>query len=192
MMRSLRDRRGMTLAELLIGIFVMGIAGWIVYDVYVSAGRFSGSEQNRIEVDVSANRVLTVMDQWLRQAKSVLAQYPTSGPPTYTSGNSAIVLALPTMLVNNTLHATATDIAVFYQDGARLKLLIDADESASSTRQDGTREITTNVKDVFFRYNTVAVTSATTATVLLRTERTVLSAPYIQTAMLNITFRNHP
>ncbi|MBI4089785.1 MAG: prepilin-type N-terminal cleavage/methylation domain-containing protein [Candidatus Kerfeldbacteria bacterium] len=192
MKRLLRNQRGMTLAEMLVGVFVMGIAGWIVYDVYVSAGRFSGSEQDRIEVDVSANRVLTVMDQYLRQAKSVLAQYPTSGAPTYTSGDSAVVLALPTTLAGNTLHASATDIAVFYRNGTALVLLIDADEGASSTRTDGTREITANVKDAFFRYNTVAVTSATAATVLLRTQRTVLGAPYTQTALLNVTFRNHP
>lgn len=192
-MRRPRDQRGMTLTELLISIFVMGFVGWIVYDVYVSVGRFSGSEQNRIEVDVSANRVLTVMDQYLRQAKSVLAQYPLQpNPSTYTSGDSAIVLALPTTLSGGTLHPTATDIAVFYRSGTTLQLLIDADETASSTRTDGTRDITTNVKDVFFRYNSTSVTNATATTVLLRTEKTVLGSPYTQTALLNVTFRNHP
>lgn len=191
-MMRLRDQRGLNLTELIVGIFVMGIVGWIIYNVYVSTGRFSGSEQDRIEVNVSANRVLTLMDQYLRQAKYVLAQYPVSGAPTYTTNDTTIVLALPSTLAGNILHATATDIVVFYRDGSALKILIDAEESVSSTRADSNHDITTNVKDVFFRYNEPSVTDATAATLLLRTEKTVLGTPYTQTSLLNITFRNHP
>ncbi len=184
------DRRGVTLPELLVNMFVFVLLGGVIASIYLSSGRFTGNEQLRIDVDVSANRVLTVMDQTLRQGKAVLAQYPTSGSPTYTTGDTALVLALPSTLVNGTLSATDEDAAVFYLDNGELKLMLDA--HANSTRTDQTRTITTNVRDLYFRYNTTSPTSATAVTATITTEKTVLSRPYTQASILNVTFRNHP
>lgn len=187
---EVRDERGVTLPELIVSMFVFVLLGGVIVSIYLSSGRLTSNEQLRIDVDVSANRVLTVMDQTLRQGKAVLAQYPTSGSPTYTTGDSTLALSLPSILSNGTLSSTDEDSAVFYLDNGELKLLIDA--HANSTRTDQTRTVTSNVRDAFFRYNATTLTSATAVTATITTQKTVLGKPYTQASILNITLRNHP
>jgi len=166
---------------------VMGVVGVIIYEVYIAAGTFTKSEQQRIDVDLSASRILTVMDRNLRQAKGVVANH-TIGITPYQSGESVLIVAFPSVLVGG-LSPDKLDYGVFLLQGSNLSFILDPD--ASSQRTAGTTTITGNVRDIYFRYNAVAITASTGVTMTLAAEETVLGKPYTQYAVLNETFRNH-
>lgn len=181
--------RGVSLPEVVVSTFVLGVVGLVLVTVSVSASRFTRDEQNRIDVDLSANRVLTVMDEHLRQGKQVLASY-TDGVTTYTTSATTLVLSLPSLLSSGTLSSTDVDTAVFFLNGSTLNLLIDA--STSSTRTDRTQPVTDNVQDLYFRYAAPVPTDATALTATVRTQRSLLNQTYTQTSLLYGNLRNHP
>lgn len=178
------NRRGVTLIELLVSMFILSLLGGVMYTIYTSAGRFTNDEQNRIEVDLSANRILTVMDEYLRQGARIEPSY-TAGLTTYTTGDTTLVFMLPSV---DPVTPGSLDTAVFYLDGTDLKLLIDASDG---TRQDGTQVITSVVTDLYFRYNASVMTSATAVALTLRTGKVIFGHTYSQLFILSETLLNH-
>lgn len=179
--------RGITLIETLISIFVMSLVAIVVGSIYLNVGRFSGTELDRVDVDLSASRLMAVVDEELSQGKEILLSYST-GPTTYTTDNSTLVFSLPS-LVSGQPSPSLTDAAVLFVENGELKLLIDADPSSSRT--DATRIITRNVEDFFLRYMTEQPTASTGVTVTMRAQRAILGQSYGQTIILHETLRNH-
>ncbi len=185
------DRRGMTLSELLVSMFVMALLVGVLVSTYISAGRLTSQEQNRIEVDLAGSRLLAETDRLVRQAKAVEAQYPTSGSPTYTTNDTTLVFSMPSLVGGTPDTSTGkVDIGVLHLSGSDLLLTIDADPA--SDRIDETRTATTNVKDINFRYNTVTPSSAREVVTTIRTEKLFLTFPYTQITILHETLINHP
>lgn len=183
------NRRGITLAELMIGIAILVIVGAVVYNVYLVVLSFSNSEQIRIQVDLSASRILSTVDSTLRQAKEVKDSHSFGGTMR-TSGDTVLVFTLPSTLAGGGISPDNVDYAVLYVEDAMLKYQVDPDPT--SQRATSTTSVADRVKDVIFRYNTVDADDATAVTVLLQTEKTVVGSQYTQNALLNVTFRNHP
>ncbi len=183
------NRRGITLAELLIGMFVLAIIGTVVYNVYLVVGSFANSEQSRIEVDLSASRILSTVDSTLRQAKEVEGDHSFGGT-TRTTGTSVLVFTLPSILLGGDISSDKVDFAALFVENGRLNFQLDPDPVSQRTAS--TAAVADRVKDVVFRYNTTSAESATAVTVLLQTEKAVAGSSYVQTALLQVTFRNHP
>lgn len=181
------NRRGVTLAELLVAMSIFAVVGVIIYYVYIAAGGFSNDEQEKITVDLSASRILSVMDGNLRQAVRAYASHDFDGTP-YTTGDEVLVVGLPS-LVGGQVTAD-TDYVAFYLDGTTLMMRVDP--NGTSSRTAATTEVTRDVKDVFFRYTTVVPDQSSAVTVTVATERQVRGASYTQYSILDETFHNHP
>lgn len=182
-----RLRAGLTLSELVVAMGVMVLVGGIIVASYLSTSRFAADEQNRLEVDVGASRVLQVLDATLRQGKAVLATATISGT-LYTSTGTTLVFTLPALLADGTTSLTAVDTAVLRQSGGELQLLLAPD--TSSTRSSGTRPLLMDVKDVYIRYADPAPANATAVSVTVRTERSIRGTPYTRSSILYALFRN--
>jgi len=181
------NRRGVTLAELLVAMSIFAVVGVIIYYVYIAAGGFSNDEQEKITVDLSASRILSVMDGNLRQAIRVHASHDFGGTP-FNTGDDVLVVGLPSLVGGE--PSGDTDYVAFYLEGSVLMMKTDPD--ASSSRTAATTEVTRDVKDVFFRYTTVVPDQSNAVTVTVATERTVRGASYMQYSILDETFHNHP
>ncbi len=181
------NRRGVTLAELLVAMSIFAVVGIVIYNVYLAAGSFSNDEQDKIIVDLSASRILAVMDGNLRQATRVHTSHDFGGT-TYTTGDDVLVVGLPSLVGGQT--TADTDFIAFYLEGTALMMKTDPD--ATSSRTATTTEVTRDVKDVNFRYNTVTADQATAVTVTLAAERTIRGSSYTQYSILDETFHNHP
>ncbi|MBI5405028.1 MAG: prepilin-type N-terminal cleavage/methylation domain-containing protein [Candidatus Kerfeldbacteria bacterium] len=180
----MRRQTGISLVEIMVAISILTVVGIVVGTIYINAGRFTQTEQLKVDVDLSANRVLATLNEHLRQGKAVLPSYST-----YTTGPTTLVFSVPSQ-VGGAPSQSTTDTYVLYLDAGVLSLLIDADESSSRTDQ--TVEITRNVKDVYFRYTTSVPTAATGVTVTITTEKNINGQAYTQASILNATFLNHP
>ncbi|MBI4092831.1 MAG: hypothetical protein HY420_02805 [Candidatus Kerfeldbacteria bacterium] len=182
-------QRGATIVEMLVGVSVLLLVGGIAISIYLSSSQFTKSEQLRIDVDVSASRVLTLLDRYLRQGSVIEDQYPLTGSPTYTTSDTTLVFSLPS-IVSGAPDPLKKDTAALYVQSGELKLLIDADPASS--RSDTTLDVTKNVRDVYFRYTAGVPSAAKSFTVTVTTEKTISGVTYTQASILNETLRNHP
>jgi prepilin-type N-terminal cleavage/methylation domain-containing protein len=181
------NRRGVTLSELLVAIAIFAVVGVVIYNVYIAAGSFSNDEQQKITVDLSASRILSVMDGNLRQATRVHTADDFGGT-TYTTGDDVLVVGLPSLVSGQ--PSADTDYFAFYLEGGALMMKVDP--NGTSSRTAATREVTRDVKDVNFRYTTVVPDQSTAVTVTVATERTIRGSSYTQYSILDETFHNHP
>ena len=181
------NRRGVTLSELLIAMSIFAVIGVVIYNVYLAAGSFSNDEQHKIIVDLSASRILSVMDGNLRQATKVHTSHDFGGDIRFT-GDDVLVVGLPSLVGGQ--PSSGVDYVAFYLENG--KLMMQTDPDAASSRTDATTVVTDDVKDVNFRYNTVTADQATAVTVTLAAERTIRGASYTQYSILDETFHNHP
>ncbi|MBI3572663.1 MAG: prepilin-type N-terminal cleavage/methylation domain-containing protein [Candidatus Kerfeldbacteria bacterium] len=192
-------RRGLTLIELLISMFVMGVVIIIIGNLFIGSSQFATDEQGRIVTGENASRIFANLDQTIRQGTAVLAS-ATINSITYTSGDTTLVFSAPTPLTDGSLSSTLTDTLVVTLDASnannqRLTLVTSANQTGCptncSTRLSGTTTLTTGVKDVYFRYNNDTITSATDVTVTMRTISTVRGREFNQINIIHATFRNH-
>ena len=187
-------RPGLTLVELLVSIFAMGLIFLIVTNIYIGTGRFTSAEQTQIDVGTSASRTLSTFDRTLREASDVLTSVVYSGT-TYTSGDTTLVITTPSTLSDGTLSLFAADTEVLYLDTSvannyQIKL-ITAALGTGSTRTTGVTTITDGVQDLFFRYNTDDITAASQVTATVRFTKTNGGRTYSNISILNATLRNH-
>lgn len=186
-------RPGLTLPELIVSIFVLALAVGVIGNLYIGATRFSRDEQLRIDVGENVARVFAVMDETMRQGKTVLVN-ATIGAVTYTTNTDTLVFTMPSIDVTDALSPVDTDTVVIVPDttvsgNQRLRMIIDP--HANSTREALDRVLVERVKDVYFRYNTPIATNATAVTATLTFEQTVSGRPFTRATILYAAFRNH-
>lgn len=189
-------RSGISLAETVISLFVIGIVIVISLTAYTATGQFTSDEEARIVTGVEASRVLGELDELLRQGTTVSTQYPSTGAATYTTDASTLIFAVPS-IINGDPSQTKTDTVVARMDttdssNKKLVLQVIPDLTApASTRAAQTRTLMARVSDAYFRYNQAAATGATEVTTTVSTTRTLRGRTFTQTIMLNATLRNH-
>lgn len=186
---------GVTLVELLVGIGIMSIIVLIVVNLFISSGRFSSAEQLRIDVSEKAARVLSGLDETLREARAVITSANYSSV-TYTTGDTTVVLTTPSLLADGSLSLSDTDTVIVYRDTSdpdniALRRIIAA-LGTGSTRTTGSTTLVQGVKDVYFRYTTDVPTETTVVSATVTTETSVNNRPFTAAMILNATLRNHP
>ncbi len=187
-------RPGTTLPELLVSIFVIGLIVVVVGNLFVGSSRFSREEQFRIDVGENAARVLSTMDETLRQAKNILVSATVSGT-NYSTGTDTLVFTLPSIQPDGQLSATAIDTAAIVLDpsvAGNTRLLLKLDPDASSTRPAADRPLVEHIKDVYFRYTTPTPSNATAVSVIVMTGQIINNLEYTRANILSIVLRNHP
>ncbi|MFH0829373.1 MAG: prepilin-type N-terminal cleavage/methylation domain-containing protein [Candidatus Kerfeldbacteria bacterium] len=182
------NRRGVTLAEMLVAMFTIAVVGIIVYNVYLVAGTFMNSEQIRIEVDLSASRILTTLNDTLRQAKTVESSHDFDGT-THTTSDTVLVFTLPTKLTADSISSDKVDYGALYVDGSELKYVLDPHDD--SIRTAGVTSVADRVKEVYFRYNSPTVALRSAVTITLATQHALVGSTYTQYSILNAHLNNY-
>lgn len=189
-------RPAITLIEMLVSLAIMAIELVVIVNIFIASGNFIRDEQTRIDVGTSASRIFGNLDQVIRSGHEVIPS-ATIGGTTYTTSDTVLVLALPSLVGGQ--NVGTDDHVVIRREASTQQLLeivdpfVDGVNPANnSTRSGGTFELTTGVKDIFFRYTTDDPALSKSLTVTLTTEQLVLGRAFTQYAIINATLRNHP
>jgi len=187
-------RRGVTLVEMIMTIAVMAIVMSVVIPAFLMTGRVVSNEISRSELVVDSGRLLGPVDELLRQGKDVVAQYPTSGAPTVTTGSDAMVFTVPS-IIGGQLDETSVDYVTLERDttltdNARLIMTVYPSSSPASERPATVSAISKFVSDLYIRYPTTDLAEVNAVTVLVRSSKMARDLS-TQTILLNSTLRNH-
>lgn len=184
----MKYRRGITLIEQLIILPMLAGLTLVVVIIFISTINFNNDEQQRIQVGETAARVLDTLDETLREGRLIM---PTGdvGGTTYTTSDSILVLALPSIV--NGLPTTDNDTVVIIREPATNMLQRLTAPDASSSRPAGTVQLATGVSDVYFRYTTDEPTLSTAVTALISSTTTANKQDFTRTIILYETLRNH-
>ena len=163
----------MSLAELLITIFILITLALVVITVILSAYNVVAGQRTYLNLQQEGATGLREITQATNLALSI-TDYPETSP-TYTTGSNILVLKLNAIDNLNSPVADKYDYFVFYTEGQTLKLLVEADP-ASTGRLDETRVISNFVKKIIFRYNKIDPKQAETVSVTLILAETVKGA----------------
>lgn len=190
-------RRGLTLIELIISISILVLVTLVTANMYITTGRFNSDEQARTLVGVEASRLMSKLDDLLRQGQAVLAQYPPlPATATYTTDVDELVFSIPSLMSDGSLSSAKTDTAVVYLDisgGSRvlmLRVFPDTTSPNPSVRSDATYSVATNVSSFYIRYDQAVPTAATSITITTVHARTSNQKTFYQPAILSALFRN--
>lgn len=165
--RSVRTR-AFTLVETMVVIAISTMVFIALVSILMHYGRTLETQSATIDVNVSANRVVNTIAPLVLQANAVATSYTLSGT-TYTTSSTTLVLELPSIDASGAIISGAYDYAIFYASSSQAYERIVV--SASSNRAAATKTLGTAIKSLSFTYDSVDVTSATSVTVDVRTEK---------------------
>lgn len=185
----MKQRLGFTLLEQVVSILVIVSMTLVVVTIFISANNFSTDEQQRILVGETAARALATFDDTLREGRLILTSGVVGGT-TYTTSDSVLVLALPSIV--NGQPTSGNDTVVIARDSSTNVLEQRTEPSGTSSRLAGTIQLATGVNDVYFRYTTDDPASSTAVTVLVSSTKTANKQDFTRTTILYETLRNHP
>lgn len=192
-------RHGVTLIELIIGISILVLVTLVTTNMYITTGRFNNDEQARTLVGVEASRLMSKLDNLLRQGQTVLAQYPPlPASATYTTGVGQLVFSVPSLMADGSLSSAKTDTAAVYLDTSNasnyilmLQVFPDTTSPNPSVRPAVTYRVATNVSSLYIRYDQAVPTAATSLTITTIHTRNSGGKTFYQAAILDASFRNH-
>lgn len=187
-------RPGLTLAEFVVTLVVIGIVVTVIGAAYLSVTRIFQQESARSGITLGTGRVLGPLDELLRQGGTIVAQYPISGSPTVTTGTGALVFSIPS-LIGGDLSPTELDYVTLERDTAitsnpRLIMTVYPNQTLPSERTSQTVVIATNVSDIYFRYSMIDPTASPDVTTTVRLTRTQSGRTLSETIILHSTLRN--
>lgn len=182
-------RRGSTLIELIYSIVIFAGLMLIVMNIFYSVKDFSTDEEHRLVVGETAARALSTFDDTIRQGRLIIANSTINGE-TYTTGDSTVVFTVPSLVSG--IPTAASDTIVITRNTTTNELIEITAPNSNSERTAGTRQLSTNVSDVYFRYTTDDPTSSTAITVIITATQTANHGPYSRTSIVYETLRNHP
>ena len=190
-------RPGMSLAEVLISIGILGLVITVGAAALTSVSRVIGAEAAASYVTLGAGRIFGPLDDLLRQGVRVQSQYPATGVPQVVTGENALVFTVPSLQANGAISATTFDTIVVTRNTAiagnpRLIMTVHPDETLPSTRRAATEVIATNVEGVYFRYNASSYVNATSLTATIRLARSERNQIKRQLFILHAALNNHP
>lgn len=178
------NQRGFTLTEMLLVIVLVGVAGSVVVDLFIGQNRIYKLETAELNITNDARTALDDIDNYVRPATRVLADYDT-----YTTDAETLVLQIQSVNGANQLVAAAFDHVVFYLDGTNLYR--EVFPHASSARVATVKKLASNVTGLVFSYNNANFTLVTEVTTDLTLEEEAGMHNKSITISSESTLRNH-
>jgi prepilin-type N-terminal cleavage/methylation domain-containing protein len=146
MRRTVNKQAGFTLIELVIVIALVGIASFILVDMFIGQNKLYRTQTAELNITNDARMSLDEIDSYVRQAIRTLSSY--SG---YNSGPQTLVLQIQSVNSSNQLIAGTYDHVVFYMSGSNLMRQVFPD--SASSRQSGLKRLASNVAGFTFTYD---------------------------------------
>lgn len=170
------NKNGFTLVEMIITIAITAVIGVALLVILVNSMGLQTAQSNRVMQGLGINDSLSDISNWVRRASTVAEGYPTS-PYTYTTGESILVLKIPSIDASDNIIDDVYDYIIFLVEDAKLKEKLFP--NGLSTRKPIDKILTNNIASVVFSYQnatgqTVTPSSASviTATINLSQKST--------------------
>ena len=171
--RSKINNRGITLIETMIGLAISALLVVILSYCLVIVLRLNEAQKTISALTSSTDRGIYRISSNIQQSSQILSSAVISGT-TYTTSSSVLVLKIPTVNSSGQIISGSYDTVVYRRNPSDLSELQEiTDAETGSTRFDGTHIIARFVTNLLFRYNNSNYSSASTATVFLKTGATV-------------------
>lgn len=146
--------KGLTLIEVLISMGIAVVVGGLLFVIIVNSTGLFYKQSSKIEQGVSVNDALSVIRNSIKEAQSIVANYPEIQPFTYTTGLTQLVLKLASIDSSGNIIIDSFDYYVFYLD--QTKLFFKVFPGALSQRKSRDQILSTNVESLEFKYYNLA------------------------------------
>jgi len=171
--RSKINNRGITLIETMIGLAISALLVVILSYCLIIVLRLNEAQKTVSALTSSTDRGIYRISSSIQQSSQILSSAVIFGT-THTTSSSALVLKIPTVNSSGQIISGSYDTVVYRRNPSDLSELQEiTDAEAGSARFDGTHIIARFVTNLLFRYNNSDYSSASTATVFLKTGTTV-------------------
>ena len=171
--RSKINNRGITLIETMIGLAISALLVVILSYCLIIVLRLNEAQKTVSALTSSTDRGIYRISSSIQQSSQILSSAVIFGT-THTTSSSALVLKIPTVNSSGQIISGSYDTVVYRRNPSDLSELQEiTDAEAGSARFDGTHLIARFVTNLLFRYNNSDYSSASTATVFLKTGTTV-------------------
>lgn len=146
------SEKGITLTEILVTLAITAIVSTLLVSIFTKNNQLFYNQQTKVSHGISSNEVINQIDDAIRGAISVEAQYPTLNP-IFTSSSSTLILKLASIDSNGNVISGSYDYLVFSEDPTIVTILRrHVFPSAESSRTTANQVITTNLKSLEFNY----------------------------------------
>ena len=167
------NNRGITLIETMIGLAISALLVVILSYCLVIVLRLNEAQKTVSALTSSTDRGIYRISSSIQQSSQILSSAVIFGT-THTTSSSALVLKIPTVNSSGQIISGSYDTVVYRRNPSDLSELQEiTDAEAGSARFDGTHIIARFVTNLLFRSNNSDYSSASTATVFLKTGTTV-------------------
>lgn len=146
--------KGLTLVEVLVGMGIATVVGGLLLVIIVNSTGLFYKQSSKIEQGISANDALSAIRNSIKEAKSIVANYPETQPFTYTTGLMQLVLKLASVDQSGNIITDSFDYYVFYLDQTKLRFKVFP--NALSQRKSRDQIFSTSVEDLEFKYFNLA------------------------------------
>jgi len=167
------NNRGITLIETIIGLTISALLVVILSYCLIIVLRLNEAQKTVSALTSSTDRGIYRISSSIQQSSQILSSAVIFGT-THTTSSSALVLKIPTVNSSGQIISGSYDTVVYRRNPSDLSELQEiTDAEVGSARFDGTHLIARFVTNLLFRYNNSDYSSASTATVFLKTGTTV-------------------
>lgn len=149
----MRNTKGITLPEILIGMTVAAVAGTLLINLLVSSNILFFNESVKVRQGLSLNQAAKEITASIKSSFAVVNQYPPTGAAQFTTGPEALVLKIPSIDQNGSVIDQKFDYIVFYKDPSSPKILRkQIFKDASSYRKEENKVLATSLDQLKFIY----------------------------------------
>jgi prepilin-type N-terminal cleavage/methylation domain-containing protein len=149
-MKKSNKQSGFTLVEVIIATLISAVVGVLLLSIMVNNTGVFYKQSSKVAEGLGSNDSLTSIRSAIKQASAIAASYPVTGTPTYTSGDSQLVLRLASIDSSGNIIDSTYDYEVFYLSGGNLYLKIFP--NALSKRQSADRVLSKYASSINFQY----------------------------------------
>lgn len=143
-------KNGFTLPEVLIVLVVGIIVGGLLLSILVNNTGLFYQQSSKVSLGLGSNDALIAVRSTIKEASSIAVSYPEIPPPTFTSGNSVLVLKQLSIDANSNIIADTYDYIVFTKEGDKFRMKVFP--NASSARKSQDQILAHNVENLIFNY----------------------------------------
>lgn len=143
------NKKGYLIFELNIAVFIAAIVFAVVLSIYISVWQMVANGNEYLSSYAGSRSAAGWMSRDIRCAAQVIKQYPETGTASYSTGDSVIVLKVPSIDSAGEVINSCYDHVVYRLSGSDLYRIVI--KNASSSRSNENRIIARNCESLTFR-----------------------------------------
>lgn len=119
----MRRQSGFTVFEILIGISITAVAGFLITGLLTSSGQVFLDQTTQVNQGLSSSQSRQEIEDSIKYSAGVVAQYPPTGTAQFTTGDQVLVLKVPAVSANGQVIDSVFDYIVIAKNPSDSKIL---------------------------------------------------------------------